>query len=184
MNRVATSGGMNCGGDGAMPGLGSPKARQPDKILSAIHEGRRAVGPGDSSPRSRPRRSPRATDSPAQTNGRLSRPPPPMKHRAKILENPATAAAVLAGVPGPKLCLGEMSVSKMLLFGRWFCWGAFDVGFPFKKAGCLIGFEWWFWKRTVVGLKTDVDSKTFSCLGQIPVDSFTHGWGRETRDHG
>ena len=177
MNRVATSGGMNCGGDGAMPGLGSPKARQPDKILSAIHEGRRAVGPGDSSPRSRPRRSPRATDSPAQTNGRLSRPPPPMKHRAKILENPATAAAVLAGVPGPKLCLGEMSVSKMLLFGRWFCWGAFDVG-------CWMWLDVLPWNIHVVGFKTDIDSKTLIGLVQKSAYSYSHEWGRETRDHG
>jgi hypothetical protein len=109
---------------------------------------------------------------------------PTMKRRATIPENPAIPAAVLAGGCGPKLCLGEMSVRKMLWFGRWFYWGAFCVGFPVKNIGCWMRLDDLPWNVQVVGFKTDVDSKTFNLLRRITVNSFTHGWGRSTRDHG
>jgi hypothetical protein len=117
---------------------------------------------------------------------------PTMKHREKIPENPAIPAAVLTSKCVPKLCLGEMSVSKMVLccllfllpFGPLFCWGVFYIGFPCNSIGSWMGFDDLSLNLYVVGFKTDVDSKTSNILIQTVVHSFSHGWGRTTRDHG
>jgi len=68
---------------------------------------------------------------------------PSVKHREKIPEKSAISAAVLAGVSVPKLCLGEMSVSKMPLSCPWF----FCLKCPSDFFAFGIGFELWFLKK-------------------------------------